>query len=143
MEPTIVGAFTGWVINGVVSGITANLTYDKMKQLKPKFVERFKAFFDSSEQTEEYFKCIGETVSKNVNKPIRDIEDSYELVAKQNLPDSFISIFREWILENKEDINKMASSLNANSLNIGTQNAGRDIINVQGRQTINNYGGDK
>jgi hypothetical protein len=141
MEPTIIAAFTGWVINGVVAGVTANLTYDTMKHLRSKFVDKFGKFFKNKEQVEEYFKCIGDTPSRNINKPFRDVEDSYELIAKNQLPDSFLPLLKEWILDNKDEINKIAS-INNNSLSIGSQTAGRDVINVQGNQTINNYGGN-
>ncbi|KAF6700422.1 MULTISPECIES: hypothetical protein [Bacillus] len=141
MEPTIIAAFTGWVINGVVAGVTANLTYDTMKHFKAKFINKFSGFFNNEEQAEEYLKCIGDTPSRNINKPFRDVEDSYELIVKKELPDSFIPLLKEWILENKEELNKIATK-NNNTLNIGSQTAGRDVINVQGHQTINNYGGN-
>lgn len=138
MEPTVMAVFGQWVINGVVSGVVANITYDGIKSLKESFKKKMLGLFEEKEELEEYFKAVAETPSINKLKPIRDVEDIYEEITKRSMPTEFVESFKEWIIENKDQINKMA--INTSTINIQSQNAGRDILNIQGGAVINNSG---
>ncbi|MGA4501066.1 hypothetical protein ACPC0Q_27310 [Bacillus bombysepticus] len=137
MEPTIIAAFSTWAINGVVSGVVANITYEGIKTLKGKFKSKMAQFFKDDSQAENFLKLLGEEKVVNTTKPFRDIEDAYESITNNDMPKEFMETFKGWILENKNVFEELQSA--AGSMNIQSQSAGRDIINIQGNSTINNY----
>lgn len=138
MEPTIFAAFSYWAINGVVSGVVANITYDGIKSLKGKFKTKMAKYFNDDDEIENYLKAVVEQKVINIKKPYRDIEDVYEIITKRDIPEEFSIAFKEWVKENKSELVEVDSQVK--TINVQSQSAARDIINIQGNSTINNYG---
>ncbi|MBG9453508.1 hypothetical protein ABE61_05290 [Lysinibacillus sphaericus] len=138
VEVTILTAFANWAISGVASGIVANITYDGLKKLKSRITNNLKDQFENDTEISGFFDEINSKQIINKNKPFRDIEDAYENVTNRSIPENFIGVFKDWIKEN-EDLLKSIGTAN-NGFIIEKQEAGRDILNIQGNPIINNYG---
>lgn len=138
-ELTIIQEFSRWVSeNWAVSAIAGGVFWDVIKgQLLIPFKTKLGMYFNNDKQAEEYLQKISEAESINKKKPIRDIEDVYEDVTQKALPDNFIDELRTFLIENNDMIDMMnKQSGDFTGLN---QQAGRDINNVKGSQTIINY----
>ncbi|WP_346879437.1 hypothetical protein [Clostridium sp. UBA3061] len=139
-ELTIIQQFSAWVSeNWAVSAIAGGVFWDVIKgQLLIPFKAKFGKYFNNDKEVEEYLQKISETESINKKKPIRDIEDVYEDVTQKDLPDKFIDELKEFLISNNDKVEMMnKQSGDFTGLN---QQAGRDINNVKGSQTIINYG---
>lgn len=137
---TIMQQFSTWVSeNWAVSAIAGGVFWDVIKeQLLIPFKTKLGMYFNSDKQAEEYFQKISEAESINKKKPIRDIEDVYEDVTRKALPDNFIDELREFLIENNDKV-EMMNKQRGDFAGLNQQ-AGRDINNVKGSQTIINYG---
>lgn len=138
VEVTILTAFANWATSGVASGIVANITYDGLKKLKSRITNNLKDQFENDTEISGFFDEINSKQIINKNKPFRDIEDAYENVTNRSIPENFIGVFKDWIKEN-EDLLKSIGTANKGFI-IEKQEAGRDILNIQGNPIINNYG---
>ncbi|MGL5869335.1 hypothetical protein [Clostridium chrysemydis] len=139
-EVTILQQFSTWVAeNWAASAIAGGILWDAIKgQLLIPFKNKFSKYFSTDNEAEEYLQKIYETESINKKKPFRDIEDVYEEVTKKELPDGFINELRDFFIENNDKIELLNQGKgDFTGLN---QQAGRDINNVKGTQTIINYG---
>lgn len=138
LEATILAAFANWVINGVSTGIVANLTYDGLKKIKVKLNNKLKEKFVNEDEVNNFINEISTGNVINVTKPYRDIEDAYEKVTGRDIPTDFIDILKQWVNDNKEVFTQ--SNVTMNNLHIEKQEAKRDIYNIQGNPIINNNG---
>ncbi|WP_394903499.1 hypothetical protein [Clostridium butyricum] len=137
---TILQQFSTWISeNWAVSAIAGGIFWDTIKgQLLVPFKNKFSKYFNSEKEAEEYLQKISETESINKKKPFRDIEDLYEEVTQKKLPGDFINELREFLINNNDKIELMNQEKGDF---IGfNQQAGRDINNIKGSQTIINYG---
>lgn len=139
-ELTIIQQFSTWVSeNWSASAIAGGVFWDVIKgQLLIPFKTKLGMYFNNDKQAEEYLQKISEAESINKKKPIRDIEDVYEDVTKKDLPDNFIDELREFLVENNDKV-EMMNKQSGDFIGLNQQ-AGRDINNVKGSQTIINYG---
>ena len=140
VEVTILQQFSSWVSeNWGVSAIAGGIMWDAIKGcLLIPFKNKFYKYFSGDKEAEGYFEKICESQSINKNKPSRDIEDVYEDVTKNALPDGFIDELRDFLIANKDKV-EMLNNQNGDFSSLNQQ-AGRDINNVKGSQTITNYG---
>lgn len=139
-EVTILQQFSTWVSeNWAVSAIAGGIMWDTIKgYLLIPFKNKFSKYFSCNKEAEEYFEKICKTESINKKKPSRDIEDVYEDVTQNALPDGFIDELRDFLITNNDKVELINQEKgDFTSLN---QQAGRDINNVKGSQTIINYG---
>lgn len=141
VEPTIFQAFSEWVSqNFLASAIAGGIVWDTIKlNLYTPFKNKLGEYFKSEEESEKYFETINNSKSVNTKKPYRDIEDIYEEVTGNSIPDKFIEELKEFLIANKDKIEMLNQEKgDFTSLN---QRAERDINNVKGSQTIINFGG--
>lgn len=139
-ELTILQQFSTWVSeNWAASAIAGGIVWDVIKgHLLIPFKNKFGKYFNGDKEAEEYFEKICKSQSINKKKPARDIEDAYEDVTENTLPDGFIEELRDFLIANKDKVEMINQQKgDFTSLN---QQAGRDINNVKGSQTIINYG---
>jgi len=138
LESTVLVAFANWVINGVSTGIVANLTYDGLKEIKVKLHNKLKEKFVNEDEVNKFINEISTGNVINVTKPYRDIEDAYEKVTGRDIPIDFIDILKQLVNDNKEVFTQ--SNVTMNNLHIERQEAERDIYDIQGNPIINNNG---
>lgn len=140
VESTILQEFSTWVSqNFIASAIAGGVLWDTLKAyLWLPFKNRFTTYFNSEEEAESFFEKLAKSNSINKKKPYRDVEDIYEEVACKKIPNEFIDELKEFIVSNKDKIEMINQDKGDFSSN--NQQAGRDINNVKGSQTIINYG---
>ncbi|WP_284997455.1 hypothetical protein, partial [Bacillus cereus] len=119
------------------AGVLGNIGYAALTTLGQKFKTKFKDYFGSEKNAEEFFNKISSEKAINVKKPKRDIEDIYEEIVGE-VDDSkftqFTSELQKWLLDNKDMFNESTGE----TFNIGNQVAQGDINNASGIQIVNN-----
>lgn len=141
MDTTIFLNLFSWA-QGVTTGVTGNLAYDGLKKLVLPFVQRFKKYFSSEEQTEQYFQCLCSEKANNLENPYRDAEELYEKITsstiKEKLRDELLNEIKVWMNENRELIINIRTHQKDNTFlqRIGSQRA-KQIINIHGTANIN------
>lgn len=121
---------------GIASKVIASATYDGLKKVLDfsALKNRISKFFNKEEDADKYIETICNTESKNSSKPFRDIEDCYEEVSGESYNEELYNEVKKWIEENQEQITKVSKMEfeNEKGFNIGVQNAGKNIFNIQG-----------
>lgn len=120
----------------IVSSVIARATYDGLKKVLDFSLlkQKIKRFFPNEETAGQYIETICNEEVINLAKPYRDIEDSYENLTGQPYNEDLYKEIKQWVEEHSEQIinvSKMDFN-NENGFNIGTQNAGNNIYNIQG-----------
>lgn len=120
----------------IVSSVIARATYDGLKKVLDFSLlkQKIKRFFPNEEIADQYIETICNEEVINPAKPYRDIEDSYENLTGQPYNEDLYKEIKQWVEEHSEQIinvSKMDFN-NENGFNIGTQNAGNNIYNIQG-----------
>lgn len=120
----------------ITSSFIASATYDGLKKVLDfsSLKNRIKKFFEKEEDAEKYIESICNTSSKNEAKPYRDIEDSYEELTGKKFDNKLYNEIKNWIEENQGQISNVSKMefTNEGGFNIGIQNAGKNIFNIQG-----------
>ncbi|MHC0632869.1 hypothetical protein ACYE2N_00490 [Flavobacterium sp. MAHUQ-51] len=121
---------------GIASKVIASATYDGLKKVLDfsTLKSRISKFFKKEEDADKYIETICNTESKNSSKPFRDVEDCYEEVSGESYNEELYNEVKKWIEENQEQITKVSKMEfeNEKGFNIGVQNAGKNIFNIQG-----------
>lgn len=121
---------------GIASKVIASATYDGLKKVLDfsTLKNRISNFFQKEEDTDKYIEIICNTESKNTSKPFRDVEDSYEEISGKPFNEELYNEVKKWIEENQEQITNVSKMefKNEKGFNIGIQNAGKNIFNIQG-----------
>lgn len=131
-----------WAVNPAATGVVGNLAYDALKKLSNSFVNRFRKFFKSEDDTHQYYEGLCNEKSNNPKKPHRDVEDLYETISQSTIDartsEELIGELRSWLNENQDFILKIGVHQHDNTftMNIGSQKA-KQIINVQGTANFN------
>ena len=138
-EQTILQGFSEWVANNWgASAILGGITWDIVKEkLLIPFKKKVGSYFIDEAQVLQCLEKIHNEQCKNIKKPFRDIEDTYEIVTGQSMPNDFIEKMKELIIENSEIIKSLNSDVKC-GINAGIQHASRDVNNVNGTQIIVN-----
>lgn len=120
----------------IASKVIASATYDGLKKVLDfsTLKNRISNFFQKEEDTDKYIEIICNTESKNTSKPFRDVEDSYEEISGKPFNEELYNEVKKWIEENQEQITNVSKMefKNEKGFNIGIQNAGKNIFNIQG-----------
>jgi len=121
---------------GIASKVIASATYDGLKKVLDfsSLKKRISKFFQKEQDTENYIETLCNTEAINSSKPYRDIEDLYEKISGNPYNEELYNEIKKWIEDNKEQITH-ASKMefkNEKGFNIGVQNAGKNIFNIQG-----------
>lgn len=120
----------------IASKVIASATYDGLKKVLDfsTLKKRISKFFKKDEDAEKYLETICNTESKNVAKPYRDIEDSFEELTGEIFDNELYSEIKNWVEENQGQISNVSKMefKNEGGFNIGIQNAGKNIFNIQG-----------
>lgn len=140
IESTVLQEFSTWVsLDFVTSAIVGGVLWDTVKAyLWVPFKNKFIKYFNSEEEAEKYLEKIAKSESTNKKKPYRDIEDIYEEVACKQIPNEFVDDLKKFLISNKDKIEMINKE--KGDFTSFNQQAGRDINNVKGSQTIINYG---
>lgn len=121
---------------GIASKVIASATYDGLKKVLDfsTLKSRISKFFKKEEDADKYIETICNTESKNSSKPFRDVEDCYGEVSGESYNEELYNEVKKWIEENQEQITKVSKMEfeNEKGFNIGVQNAGKNIFNIQG-----------
>lgn len=124
----------------MASKILASAGYDVLKNsvdfksLKDKITK----FFTKDEDVEKFISSLAtSTLEANV-KPEDAVKAKYEKLVGQPFEDEILESVKTWLTDNKEQIKtiNVVSISNSSGFNIGTQTAGRDVVNVAGNYTI-------
>lgn len=123
-------------ITGFASNVIAGAAYDGLKNVIDfsSLNNRIKKFFKKEETTEEFIVAVCNTKSQNTAKPYRDVEDIFEQITGEKYSTELFDEIKIWIEKNKDQISS-ASKMefkNKGGFNIGIQNAGKNILNIQG-----------
>lgn len=120
----------------IASKVIASATYDGLKKVLDfsSLKTKISKFFKNEQETEKYLEIICNSESKNVSKPYRDIEDSFEEMTGQKFENELYNEIQNWIEENQSQISNVSKMefKNKGGFNIGVQNAGKNIYNIQG-----------
>jgi hypothetical protein len=120
----------------IATSVIASGTYDILKNTLNivNLKERINKFFTDDTKAESFVKELCQKPSANPTKPYRDVEDLYELVTGETYNESVYEEIKVWMHENKDSINNATHNKfsNQSGFNIGTQNAGKHIFNIQG-----------
>lgn len=120
----------------IASKVIASATYDGLKKVLDfsSLKKRISKFFKKDEDAEKYLETICNTESKNVAKPYRDIEDSFEELTGEKFDNELYNEIKNWVEENHGQISNVSKMefKNEGGFNIGIQNAGKNIFNIQG-----------
>jgi hypothetical protein len=120
----------------IATKVIASATYDGLKKVLDfsSLKNRIKRFFKKDEDAEKYIETICNTQSKNEAKPYRDIEDSFEELTGEKFDNELFNEIKNWIEENQGQISNVSKMefKNEGGFNIGIQNAGKNIFNIQG-----------
>lgn len=121
---------------GIASKVIASAAYDGLKKVLDfsTLKNRISKFFQKEEEVDKYIEIICNTESKNTSKPFRDVEDSYEEISERPYNEELYNQVKKWIEENQEQITNVSKMdfKNEKGFNIGVQNAGKNIFNIQG-----------
>ncbi|AET66374.1 hypothetical protein Desor_0684 [Desulfosporosinus orientis DSM 765] len=130
MEPVTISILLA-IGKFTTDSITSGITYDVIKKLAKPFTERLAHFFGDVDKTENFMRQIIEKPSRNPHKPRRDVEDIYEEITSNQLPEELYEELEAWIAENREFLKEAATSRGVQfTQKIGSQTAGRDIVNA-------------
>jgi hypothetical protein len=120
----------------IATSVIASGTYDMLKNTLSivGLKERLTRFFSDDVKAESFVRELCQKQSSNSAKPYRDVEDLYELVAEEPYNEAVYEEIKSWIHENESSINSATQNKfsNQSGFNIGTQNAGKHIFNIQG-----------
>lgn len=120
----------------IATKVIASATYDGLKKVLDfsSLKTKIKRFFKKEEDVEKYVETICNTESKNPSNPYKDIEDSFKELTGNKFDADLLNEITSWVEENQgqiADVSKMEFK-NAGGFNIGIQNAGKNIFNIQG-----------
>jgi hypothetical protein len=120
----------------IASSVIANATYDGLKKVLDfaSLKGKISKFFKEEDDVEKYLETICNTPSKNTDKPYKDIEDSFEEVTGEKFDYKLYNVIKNWVEENQGQISNVSKMelKNEGGFNIGIQNAGKNIFNIQG-----------
>lgn len=120
----------------IASKVIASATYDGLKKVFDfsSLKNRISKFFKKDEDADKYLETICNTESKNVSNPYRDIEDSFEELTGEKFDNELYNEIKNWVEENQAQISNVSKMelKNEGGFNIGIQNAGKNIFNIQG-----------
>lgn len=120
----------------IASKVIASATYDGLKRVFDfsSLKNRISRFFKKDEDADKYLETICNTESKNVSNPYRDIEDSFEELTGEKFDNELYNEIKNWVEENQAQISNVSKMefKNEGGFNIGIQNAGKNIFNIQG-----------
>lgn len=139
VDISILQAFSEWVAsNWIASTIVGSLSWDLAKKyLYVPFKNKLGKYFENDNQVEQYLEMLYSCKAINNIKPYRDVEDKYEELLGNEIPEGFIEEIKQFMIENKDIIDEMNSQAKI-VFSIREQHAGRDINNVNGTQIIIN-----
>ncbi|RZL51068.1 MAG: hypothetical protein EOP00_01125 [Pedobacter sp.] len=120
----------------IASKVIASATYDGLKKVLDfsSLRSRISKFFKKEEDAEKYLETICNAKSKNIAKPYRDIEDSFEELTSEKFDGELYNEIKNWVEKNQVQISNVSKMefKNEGGFNIGIQNAGKNIFNIQG-----------
>jgi len=120
----------------IASKVIASATYDGLKKVLDfsSLKSRISKFFKKEEDAEKYLETICNAESKNTAMPYRDIEDSFEEITGEKFDSELYNEIKNWVEENQGQISNVSKMefKNEAGFNIGIQNAGKNILNIQG-----------
>jgi len=122
---------------GIASQVIASASYDVLKKslnfssLKKKLV----SFFKKEEDREKFIEAICNQTVLPDSPTDAEVQKVYENISGMPYDDKILSSINEWLVENKQaiqNLNIITNSNNSGGFSIGSQNAGRNIYNIQG-----------
>jgi hypothetical protein len=120
----------------IATKVIASATYDGLKKVLDfsSLKSKIRKFFKKDEDAVKYLEKICNSESKNSTKPYRDVEDSFEEITGEKFNNELYDEIKKWIEENQGQISNVSKMKfkNEGGFNIGIQNAGKNIYNIQG-----------
>ncbi len=120
----------------IASKVIASATYDGLKKVLDfsSLKSRISKYFKKEEDAEKYLETICNSEPKNTSKPYRDIEDTFEEISGEKFDNELYNEIKNWVEENQGQISNVSKMefKNEGGFNIGIQNAGKNIFNIQG-----------
>lgn len=140
MGKSILQQFSQWVSNNwTASAIAGGITWDIVKDyLVSPFAKKFRRYFKDDNQIRSFLELLYKNRAINEDKPYRDVEDRYEELTGKDMPEDFIEELKQFIIDHSNLIDNMNME-SRNTFNIGSQQAKRDIYNINNSKVnINN-----
>jgi len=124
----------------MASKILASAGYDVLKNSInfKSLKDEIKKFFKKDEDVEKFISSLATSPLDTKMKPEDAIKAEYEKLVGQPFEDEILESVKTWLTDNKEQIKtiNVVSISNSSGFNIGTQTAGRDVVNIAGNYTI-------
>jgi hypothetical protein len=121
----------------IASKVIASACYDILKKslnfgtLKSKL----QGFFKKDQDSEKFIETLCEQKMTSDGSADEAVKKAYESIAEQPFDEKVLTLINDWLSENKEAIQNLTVINNTNNsggFNIGSQNAGSNIYNIQG-----------
>lgn len=139
MDDVVIVKVLEWLGITIAGNMVSKGSDVVLNKIKETFSKAFKEKFGTVEESEEFIEKIYEDKSKSPQKPKRDIEDIFERITGSEPSGEVLNEIIEWIKANSQALKEGLDLKETQSeINIGSQKAQRDIINIQGNLTINN-----
>lgn len=120
----------------IISKVIASAAYDGLKKALnfKSLKERLKKFFKSEDDSEKFIETMCSEHASNAKEPEVDIERCFKKISTNSYSQDVFLEIKNWVEENKERIISVSqiTQNNQSGFNIGVQNAGKDIYNIQG-----------
>lgn len=125
----------------IMSKIIASAGYDALKKALDfkALKQRLGGFFKKDQDSETFIQQLCQApVDENVTVSDK-LKTEYEKITGEAFEAEILDQLKEWITENKENIQTLnnVSISNSSGFNIGVQNAKGNIVNVQGDYKVN------
>lgn len=121
----------------IASKVIASATYDGLKKTLDfsALKKKLGSFFNKEEDSEKFIEAIcSENIAAGVSAGDA-VKQLYEQISGHQFNDQIISSIKEWFSESEvaiQNLTVVSNTGNSGGFNIGSQNAGRNILNIQG-----------
>ena len=121
----------------IASKVIASATYDGLKKALDfsALKKKLGSFFNKEEESEKFIEAIcNENIAADASASDA-VKEVYEHISGQQFNDQIMSSIKEWFSENEvaiQNLTVVSYTGNSGGFNIGSQNAGRNIYNIQG-----------
>lgn len=121
----------------IASKVIASATYDGLKKTLDfsALKKKLGAFFSKEEDGEKFIETIcNESIAADASANDA-MKQAYEQISGQQFNDQIMSSIKEWFSESDiaiQNLTVVSNTGNSGGFNIGSQNAGHNIYNIQG-----------
>ncbi|WEA00709.1 hypothetical protein [Mucilaginibacter sp. SJ] len=121
----------------IASKIIASASYDILKKSLDfsALKRKLGSFFKKENDSENFVEALCNKQITADAEITQEVKQVYEEISGQKFDDQILKVVNEWLSDSKgaiENLNIVNNTGNSGGFNIGSQNAGRNIFNIQG-----------